>query len=106
MLSTVKWLLDAIPRSPKRAGLLMRLYYRWQENFTAAGHAAAANANTISSAGTDWLLIGLPSHDHQQHALGERKHQALAAGLERPAVGQGAVGHDVGRSAQGAFGLD
>lgn len=42
MLSTVKWLLDAIPRSPKRAGLLMRLYYRWQENFTAAGHAAAA----------------------------------------------------------------
>lgn len=38
----VKWFWTSIPRSPRRAGLLMRLYFRWQENFTAAGHAAAA----------------------------------------------------------------
>lgn len=36
------WIVKAIPRAPKRAGLLMRLYYRWQENFMPAGHAAAA----------------------------------------------------------------
>lgn len=37
-----KWFWSSIPRSPRRAGLLMRLYFLWQENFTAAGHAAAA----------------------------------------------------------------
>lgn len=40
--STIKWILDSIPRAPKRAGVLMKIYYCWQECFTPAGHAAAA----------------------------------------------------------------
>lgn len=39
---SIKWFLDAIPRTPKKAGLLMRIYYRWQESFTPAGRSAAA----------------------------------------------------------------
>ena len=36
------WFLGAIPRAPKRAGLLMRLYYVWREYFTYPGRACAA----------------------------------------------------------------
>ena len=40
--SFAKWFVDAIPRAPRRAGLLMRFYYYWQECCTQAGHAALA----------------------------------------------------------------
>ena len=36
------WFLGAVPRAPKRAGLLMRLYYVWREYFTYPGRACAA----------------------------------------------------------------
>lgn len=42
IISSAKWFMDAIPRAPRRAGLLMRLFYHWQEHFTQAGHAAFA----------------------------------------------------------------
>ena len=38
----LSWFLGAIPRAPKRAGLLMRLYYVWGEYFTYPGRACAA----------------------------------------------------------------
>ena len=38
----LSWFLGAIPRAPKRAGLLMRLYYVWREYFTYPGRACAA----------------------------------------------------------------
>ena len=38
----ISWFLGAIPRAPKRAGLLMRFYYVWREYFTYPGRACAA----------------------------------------------------------------
>ena len=38
----LSWLMASIPRAPRRAGLLMRLYYVWKEYFTYAGKACAA----------------------------------------------------------------
>lgn len=34
--------MDAVPRTPRRAGILMRFYYLWCEIFTYAGHVCAA----------------------------------------------------------------
>lgn len=41
-MSFVSWFVNSVPRAPKRAGLLMSVYYLWQEYFTPAGRAAAA----------------------------------------------------------------
>ncbi len=41
-MSFFSWFVNSIPRAPRRAGLLMRVYYLWQEYFTPAGRAAAA----------------------------------------------------------------
>lgn len=38
----LRFIVSAYPRAPGRAGILMRIYFLWQENFTAAGHAAFA----------------------------------------------------------------
>lgn len=40
--SFAKWFIDAVPRAPRRAGILMRLYYHWQEGCTQVGHAVLA----------------------------------------------------------------
>ena len=40
--SFFKWYLNSIPRTPRRAGILMRLYYLWRERFTYAGRACAS----------------------------------------------------------------
>ncbi|MCQ2096473.1 MAG: DUF58 domain-containing protein [Fibrobacter sp.] len=65
MNSFLKWFTDSIPRAPRRPGLLMRLYYLWQECFTPAGHAAAALFPTAIFAGSvpnfwaAWVFCGL-----------------------------------------------
>lgn len=38
----LSWLVASIPRTPRRAGILMHIYYMWKENFTYAGKACAA----------------------------------------------------------------
>lgn len=64
-MERIKWIFSAIPRAPRRAGLLMRLYYRWFENFTPAGHAAAALMMLAMFAGivpgfwAAWIFCGL-----------------------------------------------
>lgn len=42
MKSFASWFVNSVPRAPRRAGLLMHIYYLWQEYFTPAGRAAAA----------------------------------------------------------------
>ena len=64
-MSFVRWFINAIPRSPKRKGLLMRLYYIWQEGFTQVGHAAAALmlfsmfAGAVPGFWAAWVFCGL-----------------------------------------------
>ena len=36
------WFINAIPRAPQRAGLLMRIYYLWREYFTYAGRVCVS----------------------------------------------------------------
>lgn len=63
--SFLRWFWNAIPRAPRRAGVLMRIYYCWQENFTPAGHAAAAMFMLAMAAGmvpgfwAAWIFCGL-----------------------------------------------
>ena len=65
MRSFARWFFAAIPRAPRRAGVLMRLFYRWQENFTSVGHAAAALmlfsmfAGAIPGFWAAWIFAGL-----------------------------------------------
>jgi uncharacterized protein (DUF58 family) len=60
-----RWFINAIPRSPKRKGLLMRLYYIWQEGFTQVGHAASALmlfsmfAGAVPGFWAAWVFCGL-----------------------------------------------
>jgi len=60
-----RWFISAISRSPKRKGLLMRLYYLWQEGFTQVGHAAAALmifsmfAGVVPGFWAAWVFCGL-----------------------------------------------
>ena len=64
-MSLFRWFINAIPRSPKRKGLLMRLYYIWQEGFTQVGHAAAALlmfsmfAGAVPGFWAAWVFCGL-----------------------------------------------
>jgi uncharacterized protein (DUF58 family) len=59
------WIISVIPRSPKRKGLLMRLYYLWQEGFTQVGHAVAALlifsmfAGAVPGFWAAWVFCGL-----------------------------------------------
>lgn len=39
---TLKWFWSSIPRAPQKPGVLMQLYYLWQEYFTPVGRALAA----------------------------------------------------------------
>jgi len=63
--SFIRWFLDAIPRAPRRAGLLMRVYYFWQEWFTPAGRGAAALllfamfAGMVPGFWAAWIFCGL-----------------------------------------------
>ena len=65
MRDFLEWLFNAIPRTPRRAGILMRLFYCWQENFTPAGHAAAALmlfsmfAGTVPGFWAAWIFCGI-----------------------------------------------
>lgn len=65
ILSTAKWFMDAVPRAPRRAGLLMRLFYHWQEHFTPAGHAAFALlffsmlAGVVPGFWAAWVFCGI-----------------------------------------------
>ncbi|SMG37162.1 DUF58 domain-containing protein [Fibrobacter sp. UWB13] len=65
MMHFFRWFINAIPRSPKRKGLLMRLYYIWQEGFTQVGHAAAALmlfsmfAGAVPGFWAAWVFCGL-----------------------------------------------
>lgn len=65
MNSFLKWFADSIPRAPKRPGLLMRVYYFWQEYFTSPGRAAAAFFPTAVLIGAvpnfwaAWIFCGL-----------------------------------------------
>lgn len=62
---SIRWLLDAYPRTPKRTGLLMRLYYIWQEYFMPAGHSAFALlfismvAGLVPGFWVAWFFCGL-----------------------------------------------
>lgn len=47
ILDEIVWLWKAYPRAPERPGLLMRLYYFWDEAVTPAGHVLCA-----------WILFG------------------------------------------------
>ena len=64
-MSLLRYFINAIPRSPKRKGLLMRLYYVWQEGFTQVGHAAAALmlfsmfAGAVPGFWAAWVFCGL-----------------------------------------------
>ena len=64
-MSYIRWFISAIPRSPKRKGLLMRLYYTWQEYFTPVGHAASALllffmvAGAVPGFWAAWFFCGL-----------------------------------------------
>ena len=59
------WIISVIPRSPKRKGLLMRLFYLWQEGFTQVGHAVAALlifsmfAGAVPGFWAAWVFCGL-----------------------------------------------
>lgn len=63
--SFAKWFMDAVPRAPRRAGLLMRFYYYWQEYSTPAGHAALALllfsmfAGAVPGFWAAWIFCGL-----------------------------------------------
>ena len=65
MFSFLKWFADSFPRAPKRPGLLMRIYYFWQEYFTPAGRAAAALfpmgilAGAVPNFWAAWVFCGL-----------------------------------------------
>ena len=58
------WFLNAIPRAPKRAGLLMRIYYLWREYFTYAGRVCvsifpvAVAAGLIPGFWAAWIFSG------------------------------------------------
>lgn len=62
---SIKWLLEAYPRTPKRTGLLMRLYFIWQEYFMPAGHSAFALmffsmvAGLVPGFWAAWIFCGL-----------------------------------------------
>ncbi|MBR2094944.1 MAG: DUF58 domain-containing protein [Fibrobacter sp.] len=64
-MSLFHFFINAIPRSPKRKGLLMRLFYIWQEGFTQVGHAAAALlmfsmfAGAVPGFWAAWVFCGL-----------------------------------------------
>ncbi|SIN89102.1 DUF58 domain-containing protein [Fibrobacter sp. UWB11] len=64
-MSLFHFFINAIPRSPKRKGLLMHLYYIWQEAFTPVGHAAAALmmfsmfAGAVPGFWAAWVFCGL-----------------------------------------------
>ncbi|ACX75898.1 conserved domain protein [Fibrobacter succinogenes subsp. succinogenes S85] len=64
-MSLFRFFINAIPRSPKRKGLLMRLYYIWQEGFTQVGHAAATLmlfsmfAGAVPGFWAAWVFCGL-----------------------------------------------
>lgn len=59
------WLVNNVPRAPKRAGLLMHAYYLWQEYLTTAGRAAFALFPMAMAAGmipgfwAAWIFCGL-----------------------------------------------
>ena len=61
----LKWFLKLVPRTPKRAGLLMRIYFLWDEYFSAAGHSAFALlffslfAGIIPGFWPAWIFCGL-----------------------------------------------
>ena len=62
---SIRWLLEAYPRTPKRTGLLMRLYFVWQEYFMPAGHSAFALmffsmvAGLVPGFWAAWIFCGL-----------------------------------------------
>ena len=62
---SIRWLLDAYSRTPRRTGLLMRLYFVWQEYFMPAGHSAFALLFFSMVAGlmpgfwAAWIFCGL-----------------------------------------------
>lgn len=59
------WFVNSVPRVPRRAGLLMHVYYLWQEYFTPAGKAAAALFPLAMAVGmvpgfwAAWIFCGL-----------------------------------------------
>ena len=64
-LPSIKWLIDAYPRTPKRTGLLMRLFFIWQEGFLPAGRSAFALlflsmvAGLVPGFWAAWIFCGL-----------------------------------------------
>lgn len=62
---SARWLVAVIPRAPKKPGLLMRLFWLWQECFTPTGHALAAIllfamfAGMVPGFWSAWVLCGL-----------------------------------------------
>ncbi|MBR2091628.1 MAG: DUF58 domain-containing protein [Fibrobacter sp.] len=64
-MSLFHFFISVIPKSPKRKGLLMRLFYLWQEGFTRVGHAVAALlmfsmfAGAVPGFWAAWVFCGL-----------------------------------------------
>ena len=64
-MSLFHFFISVIPKSPKRKGLLMRLFYLWQEGFTQVGHAVAALlmfsmfAGAVPGFWAAWVFCGL-----------------------------------------------
>ena len=65
MSSFAKWLLNAIPRAPKKSGILMAVYFWWLDYFTPAGRAFASLfllamfAGAVPGFWAAWIFCGL-----------------------------------------------
>ena len=65
MLTLVKWLLNAIPRAPKKSGILMAVYFWWLDYFTPAGRAFASLfllamfAGAVPGFWAAWIFAGI-----------------------------------------------
>ena len=65
MSSFAKWLLNAIPRAPKKSGILMAVYFWWMDYFTPAGRAFASLfllamfAGAVPGFWAAWIFAGL-----------------------------------------------
>ena len=65
MSSFVKWLLNAVPRAPKKSGVLMAVYFWWLDYFTSAGRAFASLfllamfAGAVPGFWAAWIFAGI-----------------------------------------------
>ena len=65
MFTFTKWLINAVPRAPKKSGILMAVYFWWLDYFTPAGRALASLfllamfAGLVPGFWAAWIFAGL-----------------------------------------------